>query len=133
MHTTLQDFSFVEHKLLKMKKLTLLVIAFHAAIMLNGQGNSASNNLLVLDENTGSQLFVQVKAHVGRHLYTGKYFHEHLKDVSYATSIRFGWRTSGKKDWEKALNFPLYGVGVFGGRIGEREIFWKPNRHIWFF
>jgi hypothetical protein len=130
---TYPSFYYVQRKLLGMKKLTLLLFAFHAALILNGQGRSVTENLLILDENIGTQMFVQVKAHVGKHLYTGNTFHEHLKEVSYASSIRFGWRTSGKKDWEKALNYPLYGVGVFGGRIGKEQYFGNPIGTYGFF
>ena len=120
------SFLFAQFDQQRMNKLLFFLIAFHVALFLNGQGNSASSNLLVLDKNTGSQMFVQYKVHVGKHLYTGKTFHEHLKEVSYATSIRLGWRSSGKKDWQKALNYPLYGTGIFAGRIGKEKYFGNP-------
>lgn len=103
------------------------------SFLLIGQGDSAPSKLLILDENSGSQMFFQVKAHLGLHLYTGVYFHDYLKETACATSLRLGWRTSGKKDWEKALNYPLYGFGIWGGRIGEEKYFGNPIGMYGFF
>ena len=113
-----------------MKKLVFLFLTIHTALFLNGQISSDAHNQLLLEENAGSQLYVQFKAHVGRHLYTGNTFHDYLDETSYGTSLRIGWRSTGEPDWQKALNYPLYGFGVFGGRNRRRKILWKSYRYV---
>ena len=85
------------------------------------------------DPNLGSQVFIQYKLHVGNHLYTGVTFADYLEDGYVGNELRLGWRTSGKEDWEKALNYPFYGVGIYSGNIGDPQAMGNPAGIYGFF
>ena len=78
------------------------------------------------DKNLGEQMFVQYKYHFGNNRHARETSSEYLKSSTSGHELRFGWRTDGSADWEKALNFPLYGVGIYGGNIGDREYLGNP-------
>lgn len=78
------------------------------------------------DPNLGKQVFIQYKLHLGNHLYTGITFEEYLQDGYIGNELRFGWQTDGRHDWEKALNFPMYGLGIYSGTIGDPQAVGNP-------
>lgn len=71
--------------------------------------------------------FVDVKIHSGGHLYTGQQLSEVLEAGFVSMQLRYGWQTHGKHEWEKALNYPAYGVGWYTGSIGDPDILGNPN------
>jgi len=92
----------------------------------NAQVDLSNWENLKKDQNLGEQMFVQYKFHLGNHGYTGKTFSEYLTSSTIGHELRLGWRTDGSEDWEKALNFPLYGVGIYGGNIGDPQYLGNP-------
>jgi hypothetical protein len=79
------------------------------------------------DPNLGTQMFFQYKLHIGNHAYTGRTFSEYLQSMTVGNELRLGWRTDGSEDWQKALNNPLFGVGVYGGNIGDPQFLGTPS------
>lgn len=71
--------------------------------------------------------FIDFKVHSGGHLYTGQSLSEVLDNGFASFAMRYGWQTDGRHDWEKALNYPAYGVGWYAGSIGDPSILGNPN------
>jgi hypothetical protein len=76
--------------------------------------------------------FFSVKAHTGKHLYTGIQLSDELAGGYNSIEIRYGWSTHGKRDWEKYYNYPSYGVGWYSGYVGPKEIFGSPHAFFGF-
>ena len=79
------------------------------------------------EPNLGKQLFVQYKLHAGSHIYTGSSFSDYLQDGYVAHEFRLGWHSKGDHAWQHALNFPLYGVGVYSGNVGNPQALGTPS------
>ena len=112
-----------------MKKLaTLLFVQLISLSSFFAQDITLENwNELKKDPNLGTQLFIQYKFHWGNHLYTGVTFSEYLQNKYFGHETRLGWRTKGKSDWEKALNYPFYGVGLYSAYIGDPQFMGRPS------
>jgi hypothetical protein len=79
------------------------------------------------DLNEGRFKFYSFKFHSGRHLYTGQQLSDKLKNGYAAIEFRAGWQSKGKQQWQKELNYPSYGVGLYNGYIGDVDIFGSPH------
>lgn len=106
---------------------TLLTLSLSALALFGfAQADLENWETLKKDPNLGNQMFVQYKLHIGSHGYTGDKFSDYLQETTVGNEIRFGWRTDGDEDWEKALNYPLYGVGIYSGNIGNPQFLGNP-------
>lgn len=73
-------------------------------------------------------MFMDVKAHGGKHLYLSDELAAKMDRLQYiATELRVGWQTDGSKGWEHNYNYPSYGLGWYSGFIGDKQILGNPN------
>ena len=115
------------------------------AVTLYGQDLQENWDELKKDPNLGTHMFLQYKLHVGQHAYSGKTFTEYLTQTTYGHELRLGWRTTGNDTWTRALNYPLYGIGIYRGFIGDEKklgspwaaysffqfpFWWRPKHHF---
>lgn len=88
----------------------------------NGLNNkNLSESIFEREPNLGTMQVVQLKLGAGQHLYTGESLSDILDDGYSSLDIRLGWQSKGYADWQKAWNYPLYGIGFYTGWIGERK------------
>ena len=128
-----------------MKPLLTFVIILLFNISALAQVDLSDWDSIRKDPNLGSFLFVQYKFHFGVHAYTGKTFHDYLQETVYEHELRLGWRTVGNETWTRALNYPLYGVGIYTADLGDEKylgrpwaaygfiqlpIMWRPRHHF---
>ncbi len=100
----------------------------------NGLNNkNLSESIFEREPNLGTMQVVQLKLGAGQHLYTGESLSDILDDGYSSLDIRLGWQSKGYADWQKAWNYPLYGIGFYTGWIGERKYMGKPGAIYGFF
>ncbi len=101
---------------------------FFILLVTSAWGQNLQDNWdeLKKDPNLGTHLFLQYKLHVGSHAYTGKTFGEYLTETTFGHELRVGWRTAGKEEWTRALNYPFYGIGLYKGYIGNKQYLGSP-------
>jgi hypothetical protein len=76
--------------------------------------------------------FVSVKAHAGKHLYTGQQLASELKEGYNSFELRYGWVSQDRNDWAPYYNNPTYGIGWYTGYVGDRDIFGRPHAFFGF-
>lgn len=83
--------------------------------------------------NLGRFKFIEMKIHSGSHLYNGDALSEFLERGYESVEVRLGWQSTGMHDWEKAFNYPSYGLGFYTGWIGDPTILGNPSGLYSFF
>jgi len=123
-----------------MRRFGEIVLSFFCLfgfLTINGQNSilkdKESLSIFQTEPNLGTMHVVQVKIGAGQHLYTGESLSDILDDGYSSLDIRIGWQSKGYADWQKAWNYPLYGVGFYTGWIGERKYLGKPGAIYGFF
>ena len=104
----------------------LSIIGFSQDIESNWESMTSNPNL-------GNQYFVQAKTHTGSHLYTGQSLSEFLQAGYFSTELRWGVQLKGKREWERVFNYPLVGVGIYNGNIGDPQQLGQPSGIYGFF
>ena len=86
-----------------------------------------------LNPNLGRQKYMEVRFHSGSHLYTGEALSEFLQHGYTGVEVRAAWQSTGAEDWQRAFNYPNYGVGFYTGNIGDATILGNPSGLYGFF
>lgn len=69
---------------------------------------------------------IQAQYHTGGQLYGGDLLNKDLEKY-FAITLKFGWKNSKNDNWGEYFNEPTYGVGLYTGSIGDRDIFGLPH------
>ncbi|MCB0821428.1 MAG: acyloxyacyl hydrolase [Bacteroidales bacterium] len=66
--------------------------------------------------------YVELKFHSGSHPNSSKYIQELLAAGYKALEFRVGTQSTGRQIWQRAHNYPQYGVGFFLGNLGNTTV-----------
>ncbi|WP_113617456.1 acyloxyacyl hydrolase [Chitinophaga flava] len=83
--------------------------------------------------NLGRHKFIELKLHTGGHIYNGEDMASVLEHGYQALEVRMAWMSTGKQVWQRALNYPSYGIGFYTGNIGNSTILGNPSGIYGFF
>ncbi len=83
--------------------------------------------------NLGRQKYIELKLHTGSHLYNGDEMSKILEHGYESVEVRMGWMSTGKQEWQRALNCPSYGIGFYTGSIGDATVLGNPSGVYGFF
>jgi hypothetical protein len=115
-----------------MRNIGFLLLVFSFAFV-TAQDIESNWKSISSDPNYGGQRFLQLKLHTGSHLYTGQTFSDFLTAGYVATELRYGWQLRGDREWERAFNYPLVGIGIYNGNIGDPQYLGMPSGLYGFF
>lgn len=74
------------------------------------------------DKSSNYFSYFELKYHAGSHPNTSKYIQELLEQGYKALEFRVGLQSTGRQNWQRAHNYPQYGVGFFLGQLGNTEV-----------
>jgi len=73
------------------------------------------------EDNYGSFNFVQMHYFKGNHA-GYENLSQPFKNGYNAAELRLGWQSTGRQEWQRLHNYPIYGLGVFTSSLGESDI-----------
>ncbi|MCD4698338.1 MAG: hypothetical protein K8S16_19090, partial [Bacteroidales bacterium] len=101
----------------------LLSILLWGSEMLNAQEISHfTPNQFKEDASSGHYHYWEVKLHSGSHPNTSKYIEELLAGGYRAVEVRIGTQSTGRQVWQRAHNYPQYGVGFYLANLGPNQL-----------
>jgi len=74
------------------------------------------------ETNYGYFNYVHVSYFKGDHLTTPRGLEDAFTNGYSAFEARVGWQSAGRQTWQRIHKFPVYGLGVFAGEMGDADI-----------
>jgi len=106
-----------------MKRLTYLLFLTLAFQTLKGQEfSSLKAEQFDPDNNYGTFNYVHLSYFKGDHLNYPRDLEEMFTKGYNALELRLGWQSTGRQMWQQLHNYPVYGLGVFAGSMGESDL-----------
>ncbi|MCW3467457.1 acyloxyacyl hydrolase [Chitinophaga nivalis] len=116
-----------------MKHFLMMVQLWCTVLVVQAQDTTDLWQKAKQNPNLGRFKYLELKLHNGSHIYNGENMGEFLKHGYQSMEIRMGWQSTGAHDWQRALNYPSYGLGFYTGWIGEATILGNPSGLYGFF
>ena len=106
-----------------MKKSINLIFLFLASTLIYGQDfTNFKPEQYDPDLNYGSFNFAQLTYFKGGHVTYPDGFGQAFEKGYNTAELRIGWQSTGRQTWQQLHNYPYYGLGVFGGSLGESDV-----------
>lgn len=100
----------------------LIVILLPCSLMHAQEFSEFTPDQFSRDTNYGSFNYVHLIGYAGDHLTYPKGFEEAFASGYKAFELRMGWQSTGRQYWQALHNYPVYGLGVFGGSLGTSDV-----------
>ncbi|RPE08828.1 hypothetical protein EGT74_17525 [Chitinophaga lutea] len=116
-----------------MKKTIWIITGMMAAMQAHAQDTTDLWRKARQNPNLGRQKYAELRLHSGSHLYTGQALSEFLQHGYTGVEVRVAWQSTGRETWQRAFNYPNYGIGFYTGNIGDATVLGNPSGVYGFF
>jgi hypothetical protein len=86
-----------------------------------------NDSILAQNNDSGNYRIFELRGFSGSHIYKGENLYETLSHGYRAVKLRYGWQSSDPESWQSMYLYPAYGLGLYSGFIGQRDLLGTPG------